>query len=188
MCRLLKSNRLTIAGWSLQIRYIVSGVQILPEKAQRPPFSRSSSGLTTVGGAFSFPVVSHGTNNPPTYGFDIAGLPKPNHCTNGDVILSGRTNVTNEPWFRLASALAIGLLIGAERERHKGEGPLRSAAGIRTFALASLLGGMSYLLGHELLLGVAILVIGAFCYAAYQRNQEEDPGCVFQRCRSLIPI
>lgn len=84
--------------------------------------------------------------------------------------------MTDEPSFRLASALAIGLLIGAERERHKGEGPLRSAAGIRTFALASLLGGMSYLLGRELLLGVAILVIGVLCFAAYQRNQEEDPG------------
>lgn len=35
--------------------------------------------------------------------------------------------------FRLMSALAIGLLIGTERERRKGEGPSRSPAGIRTF-------------------------------------------------------
>ncbi len=41
---------------------------------------------------------------------------------------------------RLASALAIGLLIGAERERRKGEGPSRSPTGIRTFAIASLIG------------------------------------------------
>lgn len=34
----------------------------------------------------------------------------------------------------LAVALGIGLLIGAERERRKGRGPLRSPAGIRTFA------------------------------------------------------
>jgi hypothetical protein len=39
-----------------------------------------------------------------------------------------------------AVALGIGLLIGLERERHKGSGPGREAAGIRTFALVSLLG------------------------------------------------
>ena len=105
----------------------------------------------------------------------LAGLPQ-RLRTDAGVIRSGQTNVIDEAWFRLASALAIGLLIGAERERHKGDGPLRSAAGIRTFALASLLGGISFLLGHELLLGVAVLVVGALCYAAYQRNQDQDPG------------
>ena len=41
------------------------------------------------------------------------------------------------PW---AVALGIGLLIGAERERRKGEGRDRDAAGIRTFAITALLG------------------------------------------------
>ena len=81
-----------------------------------------------------------------------------------------------EPAFRLASALAIGLLIGAERERRKGEGPQRSAAGIRTFALASLLGGVSVVLGGNPLLAVAVFVIAAFCVAAYMRTREQDPG------------
>ena len=76
----------------------------------------------------------------------------------------------------LASALAIGLLIGAERERRKGEGPLRSAAGIRTFALVSLLGGVSVVLGGNLLLAVTTGVIAAFCVAAYLRMHEQDPG------------
>ena len=67
-----------------------------------------------------------------------------------------------EPAFRLASALAIGLLIGAERERRKGEGPQRSPAGIRTFALASLLGGVSVVLGGNLLLAVTTAVIARF--------------------------
>ena len=39
----------------------------------------------------------------------------------------------------LAVALGVGLLIGAERERRKGEGPSRSPAGIRTFTITSLL-------------------------------------------------
>src|SRR6516165_5310460 len=51
---------------------------------------------------------------------------------------------TESPAFRLATALAIGLLMGAERERRKGAGPGRSPAGIRTFAVAALLGGVSY--------------------------------------------
>src|SRR5450759_3353125 len=76
----------------------------------------------------------------------------------------------------MASALAIGLLIGAERERRKGEGPQRSAAGIRTFALASLLGGVSVVLGGNPLLAVAVFVIAAFCVAAYMRTREQDPG------------
>ena len=81
-----------------------------------------------------------------------------------------------EPAFRLASALAIGLLMGAERERRKGEGPQRSAAGIRTFALASLLGGVSVVLGGNLLLAVATSVIAAFTVAAYLKTHEKDPG------------
>ena len=44
------------------------------------------------------------------------------------------------PWLNVATALALGLLLGLERERAKGEGAARGAAGIRTFALATLLG------------------------------------------------
>lgn len=40
--------------------------------------------------------------------------------------------------YHLGIALASGLLLGAERERHKGEGPTRGFAGIRTFALVPL--------------------------------------------------
>jgi hypothetical protein len=55
----------------------------------------------------------------------------------------------------LAMALGIGLLIGAERERRKGEGPSRSPAGIRTFTVASLAGAASFVVGGEVLLAVA---------------------------------
>ena len=81
-----------------------------------------------------------------------------------------------EPAFRLACALAIGLLIGAERERRKGEGPQRSAAGIRTFALASLMGGVSFLLGGNLLVAITTAVVAAFSVIAYLRTHEQDPG------------
>jgi len=63
---------------------------------------------------------------------------------------------------RLACTLAIGLLIGAERERRKGEGPQRSAAGVCTFTLASLSGGVSVLLGGNLLLALTTAVFAVF--------------------------
>ena len=37
-------------------------------------------------------------------------------------------------------AFAVGLLIGVERERDKGDGPRRAAAGVRTFLLVALSG------------------------------------------------
>ena len=54
-----------------------------------------------------------------------------------------------------AVALGIGLLIGVERERRKRAGWSRPAAGIRSFALASLLGAVSMHLGGPVLLGLA---------------------------------
>lgn len=81
-----------------------------------------------------------------------------------------------EPMFRLASALAIGLLIGAERERRKGEGPQRSPAGIRTFGLASLMGGVSVALGGSILLAVTTAAFVVFAAVAYLRTHEQDPG------------
>lgn len=76
----------------------------------------------------------------------------------------------------LSLALGIGLLVGAERERRKGSGPSRGAAGIRTFALASLSGAVAMLLGGALLLAAAALAVGALTVAAYQRSRENDPG------------
>ena len=67
-----------------------------------------------------------------------------------------------ETVFRLASALAIGLLMGAERERRKGEGPYRAAAGIRTFAVSALIGGVSVVLGGHLLLAVTAVIVAFF--------------------------
>jgi uncharacterized membrane protein (DUF4010 family) len=81
-----------------------------------------------------------------------------------------------EPILRLGSALAIGCLIGAERERRKGEGPQRSAAGIRTFALASLMGGVSVVLGGSLLLALTTGIFAVFSAVAYLRTHEQDPG------------
>lgn len=82
----------------------------------------------------------------------------------------------NRPEWPLLVALAIGLLIGLERERRKGEGASRSPAGLRTFALVSLLGGITALSGHLSLVVTAgaFVVLGAL--TAYAMGDRKDPG------------
>ena len=72
-------------------------------------------------------------------------------------------------------AFGIGLLIGVERERSKGDGPARGAAGVRTFLLVALAGAIAQRIG-----GVGLAVGGGFvalaALAAYQRSRRTDPG------------
>lgn len=76
----------------------------------------------------------------------------------------------------VAVALGIGLLIGAERERRKGEGPSRSPAGLRTFTITSLAGAVSFIVGGQVLLAVATAGVIILTAAAYWRAHEDDPG------------
>ena len=76
----------------------------------------------------------------------------------------------------LAVALGIGLLVGAERERRKGDGPSRSPAGIRTFTVASLAGAISFIVGSDALLAVATAGVIILTAVAYWRAHEDDPG------------
>ena len=80
--------------------------------------------------------------------------------------------VTGPTW-SLVVALGIGVLIGAERERRKGSGPNRGAAGVRTFALASLLGALAARAGGGALV-VALAFVGAAALLAYRPG--DDPG------------
>jgi uncharacterized membrane protein (DUF4010 family) len=83
--------------------------------------------------------------------------------------------IDNALWLDVAVALGIGLLIGAERERSKGEGPDRSAAGIRTLAIASLLGAVSTKINFWLLV-VSTIGVTIFAAIAYFNKSDEDPG------------
>lgn len=73
-------------------------------------------------------------------------------------------------------ALGVGLLIGIDRERKKGEGPARAAAGLRTFTLASLAGAAGMAVGQELLLTAVVLGVAAFAGLSYWHTRETDPG------------
>ncbi len=90
--------------------------------------------------------------------------------------ISTPSGIEAAPILALCVALGIGLLIGAERERHKGAGPTRGAAGIRTFAVSSVVGAVAMVVGGAALLAAATLVIGALAFAAYRRASAEDPG------------
>ena len=86
------------------------------------------------------------------------------------------TIITEPAILSLIVALGIGLLIGAERERRKGQGPSRSPAGIRTFAVTSLVGAVSVIVGSELLLAIVTAGVIALTAIAYWRSHDDDPG------------
>lgn len=76
----------------------------------------------------------------------------------------------------LIVALGVGLLIGVERERRKGEGPTRAAAGVRTFVVVALGGTITALFGSPLLIAVGAAIVGSLAVASYIQSRERDPG------------
>jgi len=79
-------------------------------------------------------------------------------------------------WLAVAGGLGIGLLIGLERERNPA-----TKAGVRTFALVSLLGTLAALasayVNSDWLLPAGLLAVTGMLIVAYSRvGREEDPG------------
>ncbi len=68
---------------------------------------------------------------------------------------------------RLGLALAVGLLVGMERERRHAERTQRSSAGLRTFGLVGLLGGMFGYMASVPLIVAGALVVGLSAIASY---------------------
>ena len=75
-----------------------------------------------------------------------------------------------------AAALGIGMLIGLERERHKGRGDSRACAGLRTFAITALLGYVAMQVGGGLLVGIMAISVALLATVAYWRSLGTDPG------------
>ena len=80
----------------------------------------------------------------------------------------------NQATHGLLTALAIGLLIGAVRERQHGAGPTLQA-GLRTHALLALMGAVALLLGQAVFL-VALLAAAGLAWASYRVTASKDPG------------
>ena len=85
-------------------------------------------------------------------------------------------------------ALGIGLLIGIDRERHKGTGPTRQAAGLRTFSLAAIAGATAIAVGGEVLLGAATLGVMGLAGLSYWRASDSDPGITTETALVLTTL
>jgi uncharacterized membrane protein (DUF4010 family) len=96
--------------------------------------------------------------------------------------------MNDQVWFNFAAALGLGLLIGLERERSKGEGPFRRSAGIRTFALSTLGGAMAFHLGGTVLLATFSAATAALAVISYLRCLDEDPGLTTEVGLALAPL
>jgi len=75
-------------------------------------------------------------------------------------------------WQSAAVALAVGLLIGSERER---SGHSFIPAGVRTFGLAALAGCLAAFI-HPVVLAATILSVAAFMAVGYARSKPDDLG------------
>ena len=71
-------------------------------------------------------------------------------------------------------SIAIGLLIGIERERSHRGGP-RQALGARTFALLAAFGTLTAILGTWAVVAGTVFV-GYLIVACYRRTNSDDPG------------
>lgn len=78
---------------------------------------------------------------------------------------------------RVAVALIVGLVIGAEREQRLAESPtVHKSAGIRTFAIVALLGAVGMLLEQPMTLAVLAAGVIAASLVAYALGDRTDPG------------
>ncbi|KAA2284054.1 MgtC/SapB family protein [Arenimonas fontis] len=82
---------------------------------------------------------------------------------------------TETPWVPLATALGLGLLIGAVRERRQQDRPSPPEAGLRTHGLAALCGAVALWLQPAAFVAVLVLV-GVFVAMSYRQSRTEDPG------------
>lgn len=86
------------------------------------------------------------------------------------------TQLLERPEWRILVALAIGLVIGVERERRKGEGEMRAAAGLRTFMLVALLGGLAAQIGGNAIVVIGGLFVATATLTGYVLGDRRDPG------------
>jgi uncharacterized membrane protein (DUF4010 family) len=85
-------------------------------------------------------------------------------------------------------ALGVGLLVGIDRERNKGDGSTRQAAGLRTFTLASLAGATAMAVGDEIVLAAVALGMVGFAGLSYWRAHDGDPGLTTETALVLTTL
>jgi uncharacterized membrane protein YhiD involved in acid resistance len=76
----------------------------------------------------------------------------------------------------LVVALGAGLLIGIERERRRGRGDDRKAAGLRSFVVAAMAGALAQALPVHGLVAIGAALVGLLAASAYWKSRSRDPG------------
>lgn len=79
-------------------------------------------------------------------------------------------------WLGFAVALGCGLLVGIERERRKGVGAARGAAGVRTFTIVSVAGALAQATGQPLLVAAGASCVLLLAAISYWKSRSRDPG------------
>ncbi|MFL0694941.1 MAG: MgtC/SapB family protein [Agrobacterium tumefaciens] len=88
----------------------------------------------------------------------------------------------------LLEAVGIGLLIGIERERNGGEPGAPAPAGVRTFALAALIGALCHIVGGWPLLSVALATIGVLRAASHLSQQDRQTGLTTSLALMIVVV
>ncbi|MET4577737.1 MgtC/SapB family protein [Ottowia thiooxydans] len=83
---------------------------------------------------------------------------------------------TPEVLIGLAVALGIGLLIGVDRERRKGDRERREAAGLRTFAVACFAGALAQVLPVPTLVPIGAVLVAVLAAISHWKSSSPDPG------------
>lgn len=94
--------------------------------------------------------------------------------------------IDTEAFYALIEALGIGLLIGIERERSARKPIEVASIGVRTFALASLIGAISLMTGGVPLLMVAVAVVAVARIVSVA--QQTDPNIGLTTSLALVAV
>ena len=90
--------------------------------------------------------------------------------------MSGLDAILDSPISGFIVALAVGLLIGAERERRRRDPSVGMAGGLRTHVVTALAGALAVQFEGVAVVVVGALVVGALVVLAYWRDRSADPG------------
>jgi uncharacterized membrane protein (DUF4010 family) len=90
--------------------------------------------------------------------------------------VSGLDAIFDSPISGFIVALAVGLLIGAERERRRRDPTVGMAGGLRTHVVTALAGALAVQFEGVAVVVVGAIVIGALVVLAYWRDRSADPG------------